>query len=189
MVDSARRRAAELGVTGVEFRVLDAQNLELADASTDGVVCRWGYMLMPDPAAALRETRRVLRPGGRLVFSVWGPPEKNPWAAIPARVLVEMGHIEPPRAGGPGIFALADPERIDALLLTAGFERPQVAEVTMDWCFDAFEQYGRTCSRASARCRWPSRRSRRQSRSGYGEGCARRSAPVPRAASSGAASA
>jgi SAM-dependent methyltransferase len=141
MVDSARRRAAELGIAGVEFRVLDAQKLDLDAASVDGVVCRWGYMLMPDPPAALRETRRVLKPGGRLVFSVWGPPERNPWASIPARVLVEMGHIDPPREGRPGIFALADRDRIDALVVAAGFERPQVAEAEMQWRFDTFEHY------------------------------------------------
>jgi len=42
--------------------------LRIDDDSVDGVVCRWGYMLMDDPAAALSETRRVLRPGGRVAL-------------------------------------------------------------------------------------------------------------------------
>ena len=48
MVDAARRRAAELGVTNAEFRELDAERMDLAAGSVDGVVCRWGYMLMAD---------------------------------------------------------------------------------------------------------------------------------------------
>jgi ubiquinone/menaquinone biosynthesis C-methylase UbiE len=72
MVEVARRRGRELGLTNVDYRVLDAERMDLEDASVDGVLCRWGYMLMADPAAALRETRRVLQRGGRLVFSVWG---------------------------------------------------------------------------------------------------------------------
>src|SRR5262245_18771761 len=52
-------------------------------------------------AAALAETRRVLRPGGRLVLSVWGAPERNPWATIGAMTLVERGHIPPPEPGHP----------------------------------------------------------------------------------------
>ena len=50
---------------------MDAEKMDLEDDSVDGVICRWGYMLMADPAAALAETRRVLRDGGRLAFSVW----------------------------------------------------------------------------------------------------------------------
>ena len=53
--------------------------------SVDCVLCRWGYMLMENPALALRETRRVLRPGGRLALSVWGAPADNAWASIPDR--------------------------------------------------------------------------------------------------------
>jgi SAM-dependent methyltransferase len=141
MVDAARRRAAELGVTGIDFRILDAQALDLADGSVDGVVCRWGYMLMPDPAAALSETRRVLRPNGRLAFSVWGPPEENPWSALVARALVDAGHMDPPQPGRPGIFALADTERIERLVVDAGFEAPQIAELSMQWPFESFEDY------------------------------------------------
>ncbi len=141
MVDGARRRAAELGLAGIEFRVLDAQALDLADASIDAVVCRWGYMLMPDPAAALRETRRVLRSNGRLAFSVWGSPDENPWAAIVARALVGASHMEPPRPGLPGIFALDDPTRIEALVTEAGFGEPEIVEVRMQWPFDSFDDY------------------------------------------------
>jgi ubiquinone/menaquinone biosynthesis C-methylase UbiE len=54
MVAAARRRADELGVSNVEFRTMDAERMDLDDDSVDGVLCRWGYMLMADPAAALR---------------------------------------------------------------------------------------------------------------------------------------
>lgn len=141
MVEVARRRGAELGIQGVEFRVLDAQALDLPEASIDAVICRWGYMLMPDPATALRETRRVLRPNGRLAFSVWGSPDQNPWAAIIARVLVNAGYMDPPSADRPGIFALAEPARLEMTVVEAGFELPAIAEVPMRWPFHSFEDY------------------------------------------------
>lgn len=93
MVESATRVAAELGVTNAEFRVLDAERLELDDASVDGVICRFGYMLMAEPGRALRESRRVLRDAGRLVFSVFGEPQRNPWMTVARRVMVERGHL------------------------------------------------------------------------------------------------
>ena len=83
MVEGARARAAELGLANVEFRVLDAEWIDLQLASVDAVLCRWGYMLMVDPAAALRETRRVLRTGGRLALAVWDASQRNPWAQLP----------------------------------------------------------------------------------------------------------
>jgi ubiquinone/menaquinone biosynthesis C-methylase UbiE len=62
--------------------------MDLPDSCVDGVLCRWGYMVMEDPAAAFSETRRVLRGGGAVAFSVLAGPEENPFASIPARLLV-----------------------------------------------------------------------------------------------------
>ena len=129
MVDVASRRAEELGLDNVECRVLDAERLDLPDGSVDAVLCRWGYMLMADAAAALRETRRVLRADGRVACAVFAGPERNPWAGLPSRVLQQRGHIPPPEAGAPGILALADRDRLRRLFTEAGFAEPAIEEV------------------------------------------------------------
>ena len=122
---------------------MDAERIDLDDDSIDGVLCRWGYMLMADPARALAETRRVLRDGGRLAFSVWGAAERNPWASLPAKALVE--HTGAPRANptDPGIFAMADPERVRSLVKAAGLGEPRLAEVEVLWRFEDFDAYWR----------------------------------------------
>src|SRR5688572_8701032 len=66
MVDAARRRAAEEELENVDFRVVDAEAMELPDASFDAVLCRLGYMLMGDAGKAFEESNRVLRHTGRL---------------------------------------------------------------------------------------------------------------------------
>jgi SAM-dependent methyltransferase len=129
MLELARRRGAELGLTNVEFRELDAEDLDLAEDSVDGVVCRWGYMLMPNPAVALAETRRVLRPGGRLSFAVWARGDRNPWISIAGRILVAHGHMPPPEPGEPGMFVLADKKELRALVEDAGFADVQIDDV------------------------------------------------------------
>jgi ubiquinone/menaquinone biosynthesis C-methylase UbiE len=135
MVEAARRRGSDLGLENVDYRELDAERMDLPDASIDGVLCRYGYMLMGDPAAALAETRRVLKPGGRLSFAVVGAPDRNPWAAIPGSVLVDLGHAPPPEPGAPGIFAMSDEARIRELLVGAGFDLQRVEEVEVVWSF------------------------------------------------------
>lgn len=140
MVEGARGRAAAAGVENVEYRVLDAENIDLADDSVDGVLCRWGYMLMPHPDRALRETRRVLKPGGKLSFSVWGGPEKNPWATIVGMTLMKVGHPPTSDPFGPGgVFSLSDPKAAEDLVTAAGFDEVDLAEVGMAWRFSDFE--------------------------------------------------
>jgi SAM-dependent methyltransferase len=143
MVAAARRRATELRVANAEFRVLDAERMDLATDSVDGVLCRWGYMLMINLAAAFAETRRVLRPAGRLAFSVFAGPEHNPWASHIGRILVARGHMAPPDPSAPGIFALADPNRVQDLVTGAGFVAPRIEEVPMQWRFADPEAYWR----------------------------------------------
>ena len=141
MVDTARRNAARMGLGNVECQVLDAERMALGDDAADGVLCRWGYMLMADPAAALAETRRVLRPGGRLAFAVFSGPEENPWAALPAAVLRERGHMPPPEEGGPGILALGDQDRLRALVTGAGFAEPRITPVPLVWSYADADDY------------------------------------------------
>ncbi len=131
MLDSARRRARDLGLRNVEFRVIDAQQMELDDDSVDGVVCRYAYMLMLDPQAALEETRRVLRPGGRVVLAVWGPPPSNPFFTAAVGPLVGAGQLPAPDPDGPGVFRLADAAGLRDRLGRAGFDEIRVEEVAL----------------------------------------------------------
>jgi len=129
MLEGARARAVALGLSNVEFQALNAEWIDLPVASVDVVICRWGYMLMADPAAAFAETRRVLRPGGRLALAVWDTLESNPWALLPARELIARGLTSAPdplAAPPPGPFALAVPGRVQELLTQTGFVEPHV---------------------------------------------------------------
>jgi SAM-dependent methyltransferase len=135
MVDAARRTAAGLGVTNAEFRVLDAEALELHDASVDGVLNRFGYILRGEPPRALSEIRRVLRPGGRLVFSVWAARELNAWMTVPADVMVERGHLSPPSEAEIRLSARRNPDSIRALLAAAGFGEPEIEEMPVAYRF------------------------------------------------------
>lgn len=139
MVEAARGVAESEGISNAEFRVLDAERMDLDDDGVDGVLCRWGYMLMADPAAALAETRRVLRDSGRLAFAVWTAPDRNQWAFVPALVLVEAGHLPAPEPGAPWIFALADPDRVRELLSGAGFADAEIEEVQVEWGYETPE--------------------------------------------------
>jgi ubiquinone/menaquinone biosynthesis C-methylase UbiE len=150
MVAGARRRAEEIGVENAEFRVLDAERMDLETDSVDGVLCRWAYMLTTDPAAAFAETRRVLRPGGRLAFSVWANRERNPALSLVGRVLESRGHIAPPEPEAPGAFAMADPGRIRELVVGAGFAEPEIDEVSFRWSFADQEAYWRYLTETSA---------------------------------------
>jgi ubiquinone/menaquinone biosynthesis C-methylase UbiE len=82
MVDDLRRRAEERGLRNVRAERMDAEDLQLADATFDAALDGLGLMYVPDPVRALREKHRVLKPGGRAVAAVWGARAACGWAEI-----------------------------------------------------------------------------------------------------------
>ena len=142
MVAAARRGAAARGLTNVECRVIDAQNIDLPDASVDGVLSRFGIMLVPEPARALAESRRVLRPSGRVAYGVWGPPDRNPWLTLLVGAVLQHGHAlggDPFGPGGP--FSLATREANVELLTGAGFSDVEVEEIPGTMRYDSLDDY------------------------------------------------
>ena len=124
MLAAAQRRAQSLGIRNARFKQIDASlPIDIEAASIDVVLCRWGYMLMDDPEHALRETRRILRPGGRVALAAWTTAEDNPWSAVPVKMLVDRGLVDPiePGSGPGGQFAWGEEGIVAEHIEAAGF--------------------------------------------------------------------
>jgi ubiquinone/menaquinone biosynthesis C-methylase UbiE len=142
MVEIARRRGGTQGITNVDFQVIDAQAVELPDDSVDGVLCRFGFMLLPEPNRALREARRVMKPQGRLAFATWAAPEKNMWLSLLALSMMQRGLVPPGDPfGAGGVFSMSDLKRVEELIMGAGFHHAHVGEVAVPHRFASFTEY------------------------------------------------
>lgn len=106
----------------VEWNTVDAVDLQYADASFDLVVVQFGVMFYSDRAKAFREALRVLKPGGRLIFTCWNELEENPAARITQRVVSRFFPVDTP-AFYTVPFAYHDRELIREEVLSSGFAR------------------------------------------------------------------
>ena len=133
MTAIASRRAAARGPANVTTRELDLERIAEPDASYDAVLCREGLMFTLEPARAVAEIHRVLRPEGRFALAVWGPRERNPWLGIVLDAVgAQLGAPVPP-PGIPGPFALGDPVQLRDLV------GAEVDEVSVPLHADSFD--------------------------------------------------
>jgi len=117
MVEAARLRASKKALSNVRFARMDAESLALPDASFDLALCALGLMYVPDPERAVREMRRVLRPGGRMVLAVWGERSRCGWADVFPIVDAEVASEVCPL-----FFRLGQRDTLVRLCAGAGFE-------------------------------------------------------------------
>ena len=118
MIEIARQRAADQQLSNATFQRMDAQTLDLPDATFDVALCALGLMYVPEPHQAVKEWRRVLKPGGRVVVAVWGKRVNCGWSPVFPIVDAEVETDVCPL-----FFSLGEPDALAQLCSDAGFER------------------------------------------------------------------
>jgi SAM-dependent methyltransferase len=135
MLDNARRRAVEAGLTNVTFVQGDAQVHDFGDDVFDVVISRFGAMFFADPVAAFANVAGATRAGGRLALVAWQRLEDNEWLTAVRGVLAQGRDLPVPPAGVPGPFGLADAGRVVAILGEAGYREVRADEAELPVCF------------------------------------------------------
>jgi SAM-dependent methyltransferase len=146
MTAIAEQRAHQRGLSNVAIRQLDMEHIDAPDDWVDKVLSREALMLVADPLAAAREALRVLRPPGRAVFSVWGPPAANPWlSTLLDAVGAHLGASVPP-PGMPGPFSLSGDGALAGVLSDAGFTDVAVDDIANPLSVASLEEWWTTVS-------------------------------------------
>ena len=124
----ARRRYPALA-----FHVGSAEELPFPNADFDAVVMNFGLLHLARPEQALADARRVLRPGGRVAFSVWAAPDSCLGFKLMLDAIAEHGVMDVALPDGPPFFRFSEPAECERALAGAGFSAPAVEHVQVDW--------------------------------------------------------
>ena len=142
LLERARQKAAAAGLTQVAFQTGDAARLDGADQRFDVVLCATALFFVPDMLAALREWARVLRPGGQVGFSAWGPTYQQPLQGLWDARLQQYGVARPASApDSAGDLRLADLATCRQLLHEAGFAPIDVQREHVAYAFRTAEEW------------------------------------------------
>lgn len=135
MLSVAAEAARNAGLTNVDTRVMDAENIDLDADSFDAVICRMGLMLFSNPVKALIGMHRVVKPTGKVVVLVWSTEEKNPCRGVPLAIVRHFGSDLSAVPGLRLMFALGEPGILEDTFRAGGFHDVAVRAVTTRWRF------------------------------------------------------
>jgi SAM-dependent methyltransferase len=141
MLAIARERAAALGVANIEFRESDAEALAIEERDFNAVICRWGFMFMPDLPRALRGLRERMADGARLATSVWSTPDKVPMISVGAEVVRRLANLPPPPPGAIDPMRLADTSILKGAMEQAGFGDITIERMPVTFEFNRAEDF------------------------------------------------
>lgn len=148
IMEQAREVADALGLSQMETRVMDGEQLALPADDFDAVLCRLGLMYMPRPVTALCEWRRVLKTGGRVAVVVFSTADRNDWGAVPAAIIRRRAGLPSPVVGQPGPFSLGAPGVLAGMFRQAGFANPEVRTLPVPHRMGSAEEFVRVAREA-----------------------------------------
>jgi len=121
ILDYALELASEKGINNIDIKEMDGENLTLPSNSFDTVISRVGLIFFPDQQKALKEMKRVLKPGGFVAAIVYSTVDKNKFFSTPVSIIRKRAQLPPPLAGQPGPFSLGDEGVLEDAFKQAGF--------------------------------------------------------------------
>jgi SAM-dependent methyltransferase len=133
---AAQVRLARERHPAVHFDQADAEALPFESGTFDAVVSAFGICHLPNPDLSLRGAHRVLKPGGRIAFSVWDAPERAIGVGAVYAAIRVHGSMDVGLPPGPNLFLFSDPERSLNALRSAGFDSPTVRQAPQVWRID-----------------------------------------------------
>lgn len=139
MLAEGQRRAAAEGLPDLLAAACDAEHLSFGDGTFDVALIGLGLFIFPAPGKALAELRRVLRPGGRLALSVWGPREDVPLIARAQDCIARL--LPAPKVARPSVFRLGEADALAALLGEAGFSDVRLTPHRLSCRFESADAY------------------------------------------------
>ena len=128
-LEAVRENAMRREIHNIDTHAADVIDLPFADNTFDAVSCRLGFMYFPYILSAAKEMVRVLKPGGKMVTSVWNTPERNFWATVIMGVINENMNLPAPPLGAPGMFRCAKDGYMSSLFHHMGLKNISVREV------------------------------------------------------------
>jgi ubiquinone/menaquinone biosynthesis C-methylase UbiE len=132
MVNLTVETVREADVTNVEALAMDADNLDITEASFDAALCRSALMHFPNPVKTLTGVHRALKPSRKFAVTVFSTAEKNPYYAIPLRVSSRLAKVPFSPAGEPGMFALSGEGVLEECYTKAGFHDVEIRSVSVE---------------------------------------------------------
>jgi enediyne biosynthesis protein CalE5 len=142
MLDEAAKRAQEEGLSNTRFQVMDAAAPDL-EIAFDAILCRWGFMFVPDLDGALRQLLALLKRAGRLATATWGAPEEVPVIQISASAITQLVPETDASVSSPPSFRLSDPAIMLSAMKRAGFTDLSSEELQIAFEFASAEEYTR----------------------------------------------
>ena len=140
MVELAKSKARERGLTNLTFRQADAENIPFAEEAFDKVLCNHGLVHTTDRSKALREMWRVLKKGGLLALSVWSTPDRALTIGIVAKAIRES-YPQAMVPGAPMWFDFGPEGVLENALSQVGFEHVRTQRYTIALEIPTAEEY------------------------------------------------
>jgi len=137
MINQAQTKLKHAGFDNVDFHIMDAENLEFESNSFDVITCSYGLFFMPDMSAALKSWLRVLKPGGKIIFTSFAPSAFQPLTEIFIKNLAEYDVVPPT----PRWLQLAEEDLCKQILIDNGFEAPQVTQTQLGYHLGEFNHW------------------------------------------------
>jgi SAM-dependent methyltransferase len=141
MLEVARKRAADLKLQNIEFKVADGTSLDFEAEPFDAILCRWGLPFFGDVEASVKAVRRHLVKGGVYVSLLWAAQQKTPLLGLPDEIIRRELGLPTEGPGPTPIFSLSDPTPALEALDAAGFADKRLETVAFTIPFESGEHF------------------------------------------------